>query len=529
MNLLDLTHRNGLLPINLGNARLITSYKDLIHIVQLDKYKENIDNIHDSLAIFDNTTEYTGMVEILKRKVDEVKTKLDAMMPHKRTKRGLIDGLGTIIKGITGNLDANDAIRINNEINKIFDNERQLETKLTQQSQLNGQMIERFGNITAHINQQQKTITDYLKHINEISKNQIRNDNRNIKYSQYMNQININIDVLDNHLNGISEAIILAKFNIISKMILNPQELTELYRLFEEQNINITSDEHIYELLSLQAYSNNSNIIFNIRIPVLSKESYFLFHLIPLPINKTRTILTKPYAILGHEHIQELDNKCQNIEGTFYCLETTNLEKVSHSKCVASILNHKPAECHIYDRENDIEIFEPEPNHLLLISIPETMVNTTCGPNDFKAKGTLLIHFKDCEISINSITYSSKIQTFWDEISIHPAAFNNINFTSPTNNHLQLKRLGDYQFTNLRLEKDSITDFELMDLHLPLSATTGIILVVFIIYYAFSRRTTKNSGLHTLPVIAPTNEPAKIQFLWPMLHTKGGGVTGSLP
>lgn len=156
MDLQDPTDKNGPPPIKFVNARLITSQNKLMHIVQLDKYRESIDRIQASLATFDNTTEYRETLEIVKGKAEEVETKLLTMMSQKRTKSGLINGLGTIIKSITANLDVNDAIRMNSEIEKILANEGKFETKLSQQ--LNGQIIERFENNTSHINQQKKTL-----------------------------------------------------------------------------------------------------------------------------------------------------------------------------------------------------------------------------------------------------------------------------------------------------------------------------------------------------------------------------------
>lgn len=220
MDIQDLSIRNGLLPLNLGNAWLITSHSNLIHIIQLEKYEDNINQISDSLLTFENNTELIDSLEITKNKLKEASNNLFPLLPQRRTKRGLVNGLGTIIKSITGNLGANDAIKINNEIHKILSNENRLNIEKNQQSKLNRQMIDQFENIMNHINQQQQAITSYLIYVNENSRNQIRADHKNLKCAQYLNQINYNIDLLTEHLSGILEAILLAKLNIISKLIL---------------------------------------------------------------------------------------------------------------------------------------------------------------------------------------------------------------------------------------------------------------------------------------------------------------------
>ena len=46
---------------------------------------------------------------------------------HNRNKRGLINGLGSIIKSITGNLDSQDAERYDEIFRKIEENQKILE------------------------------------------------------------------------------------------------------------------------------------------------------------------------------------------------------------------------------------------------------------------------------------------------------------------------------------------------------------------------------------------------------------------
>lgn len=53
-----------------------------------------------------------------------------------KVKRGLIDGLGTMIKSITGNLDANDARQINDQIVTIAEKQKTIENVLKENLQI---------------------------------------------------------------------------------------------------------------------------------------------------------------------------------------------------------------------------------------------------------------------------------------------------------------------------------------------------------------------------------------------------------
>lgn len=525
MNVQDLSNKNGLLPIRLGDARLITSYNELVHIVQLDKYADNIQKIQKTLDTLGTNEEISSTLEITKTKLKETNNKLISLMPKTRNRRGLINGLGTIIKTITGNLDANDAIRINSKINQILNNENVINKQINQQTQLNQQMIKRFENITNHINHQQTTITSYLKYIQETAQNKIKQDNTNWKYSQFLNQINFNIDLLNDHLTGISEAIILAKLNIISKMILDPNELSEIQLMFENQSLNITSNEQMYELLKLQAYANGTNIIFNIQIPVLHNESFTIFHIIPLPLENSKIISAKPYLLLNPKHIQNVDSGCENIEGTYYCPQTADLQDSTDSRCIGNLLNNKPAHCEFYNWENEMEIFEPEPNHIVLINTPATTINTTCGPDSMVLNGTLLIQFKDCEITINNVIYSSKKLFHWNEINIYPTTLNKINITSLKGPDIKFKELQKYQFVKRQPNETLPIPIEQKDIYTLLTIISILIIVNIIFYTSTLRRfSAKLINRRDVKPIAPASSTTRTRFIWPSLESKGGEV-----
>lgn len=530
MEVQDLTNNKGLLPLELGTARTIRTYNNLIHIVKLDDYRQNIDKIKDSLRTLNNTDGLTDSIELTKFKLKELENRLHALTPRSRNRRGLINGLGTIIKAITGNMDANDAKKLNDEIETIMLNEKTLQIEINRQTQINGKMIERFGNVTKHINSQQVLIKKYLEDFQDQLRNKIRSENSALRLIQFLNQINYNIDLLNMHLTGIAEAVTLARLNIISKHILSPQELSELYLFFEKQSVNIKTDENIYEFLGLQAYFNDTNIIFNIRIPVIPKDSYSLFHIIPLPIHNNKIIKSKPYVLINPNYIQFLDAKCNNIERTFYCHETFHREETKNSRCIGNLITNKPASCELQEETTTTQIIQPEPNYLLLINVPESTFNTTCGPANQKINGTVLIHFENCDVTINQVTYEAKENIFWDEINIFPTIFNDINVTFP-NNSLQLDDFKPYTFSGGSNFDLLNTNTYQINLHTSTAIVTIILAIILITYLAArlninicNPKNLNNQPPTTIPVIAPSSEPAKIQFLWPALNSKGGGV-----
>lgn len=249
-----------------------------------------------------------------------------------------------------------------------------------------------------------------------------------------------------------------------------------------------------------------------------------MFHIIPLPNKNNKIISTKPYLLMNSNNIQTREEKCPFIEGTYYCRITNYLEATNNSQCIGNLLNNKPAHCELHEKETIFEIFQPEPNYIILINVPEIKITTTCGPDKQKIKGSALIHFNSCEIKINDITYSSSPYTHWDEIHIYPMTFADINVT--ISNNLQLKQLEKYQFA----EKEYI-DFLKPYVHQhELYKSTGILsIIIFIVaaYIIFKKR-FYSIFTPSIPTNVPATETPRI-FVWPSLNSKGGGVTSATP
>lgn len=174
-------------------------------------------------------------------------------------------------------MDYEDAEKLNKDIEYLLMENVRMNNTLNRQLILNTDMIKRFENITNHINNEQGIITASIKNIQDQTRNSLNPTINTITQIQHLNQINYNISILTQHLNNIAEAIVLSKLNIIPKLILDPIELIQIHKTLNN-TINILSPEHIFELLELTAYYNNTNIIFNIKIPTLSNYKYTPYH-----------------------------------------------------------------------------------------------------------------------------------------------------------------------------------------------------------------------------------------------------------
>jgi len=128
----------------------------------------------------------------LQDKLQMIKNRLEAICPRKRKARGLINGLGSVVKSITGNLDAEDAERLEEEIRKMQEEERRLKENLSSQESTGAKFMIRFKNLTKYINDEQRRVTTFINNYkNGISKTFLEEDRRIYKL-EYIDRIHDN-------------------------------------------------------------------------------------------------------------------------------------------------------------------------------------------------------------------------------------------------------------------------------------------------------------------------------------------------
>lgn len=515
----NLSHNHGLIQFDLGPARIIDRYNNFIHIVNLTEHSEIIHKISNAVEYLNGRGTVSKSIPVTKLKLNELQTKLDTITPIKRKRRGLFNGLGTVVKYITGNMDDNDALEINSQIEKLKADNVFIQNTFTEQNTLNTQVTERLKNITEHINRQHEDIEKFLNNHLQIENNLINKEEQTINDLQYINLINYNIDLLHNHLSNIADSILLAKLNIISKFILSHEELEKILENFQKQQISIKSYEELYELLGLQAYYNGTNIIFNVKIPILSKEISRFLHIIPLPINNTKIIITKPYITYNNNEIRFYDKPCHSIERTYYCSEVKTKENNNESSCVGQILQNHTALCNLDDVGYFKNISLLENKFILLTNMPKTLIKSNCRNPLQEVEGTFLIHYSNCTVNINGVEYEDKPPVYWDQINMTTFSHNEIH-AKLVKETLNLQKLQQFGFENklnvLNIKRST------KSANICMFTAISILCIAVTIVFIYA---SKKIRIYYVSQYTQDSATAPPNSLWPSLYSKGGGVT----
>ena len=122
----DKINNAGFYEEPLGEAKLFDHYHNFLFFINLTKLEVVFSTLVNNSVELSNNKKVYDLVSL--KVVDQLKLNLEVVkaqfykLVFRRSKRGITNGLGSIVKFITGNLDDNDLLVINQdaEIEKII-------------------------------------------------------------------------------------------------------------------------------------------------------------------------------------------------------------------------------------------------------------------------------------------------------------------------------------------------------------------------------------------------------------------------
>lgn len=219
-----------------------------------------------------------------------------------REKRGVFNGIGTVWKSITGNLDASDGEYFNECINKITRDERHIETLLKNQISVTTSVIKNFNTTIQNLQIDEETFNRDIAEIHQTIMD-ISDDlsfyQAQIKTLDICESLMESYTFLENTLNDIINAITFARLNILHSSIITPVDLINSLQQISQSLSKNNLPLPIYssyipqyiDIIELQAYQSDSKIVFVLKIPLTNPETYMLYRLYPIPILDSRTEL----------------------------------------------------------------------------------------------------------------------------------------------------------------------------------------------------------------------------------------------
>lgn len=194
IHVFDLTSNPGLLAVSSGTASISTGALTLTHLINLDYFKITLSQVDLMAQSLPKINEFRG---ILDTKIFTLHKALDSVLPKTRSKRW--DALGSGIKWMAGNADADDLVDIYKNFDNLHSKQKELIDSNNDQIKLNDVFEDRINELSRLISQ------SIPAKINET-----------VDSLQFINLM-INLDLARSKLEDIHEAISLSRIKVLSK------------------------------------------------------------------------------------------------------------------------------------------------------------------------------------------------------------------------------------------------------------------------------------------------------------------------
>lgn len=429
----------GLLPFKLGTVQNKVNTWSFIQIFDITDLIEEFYDLQDQYVRIKNAFENeTNIAQSYKKSFynsynlaqsfeNKIISQINQLNPsfHTRPKRGLINGLGSIIKSITGNLDQEDAEKYERAIKTLSNNQNKIKTIVQDQISLLEKSIQTFQSNIQNLTSNQILLKQRIDQIEELL-HTLESESIGTYYYLYVemviSQIVTEFQIIYDVLERLEVAITFSKLNTFHNSIIESKDLlTEIESIskyltgnelpFEPKIENLLLFEKIMEIKS---YSKGNQIIFIIEIPIVEKESYNYFHLYTLPVFQNESfqliIPQSKYLIMNEQNYFFFDTPCKEIiPEEFICHETNPVKATEDSPCEIQLLKfaNNLSNCHVVPvRIEDVKVQKLELNRWIVLTPEVTVAVQKCGKNreNIPLKGSYLLELNPaCEIRIKDI------------------------------------------------------------------------------------------------------------------------------
>lgn len=448
----------GELQINTGNLDIIvpidTSYI-LPHI-------ENLNTIIKTVQFTCNHIELNTPINLECQNVLEPLTvryndlvsafsSISHLTTHRSKRSAWIGGIGTLSKTIFGTLNEDDAIKYDNAINSIQNNELKLSSLLKENILVTTSIVSKFNTTLYKIKTNEISLNRAIDKLSSIMQNSTMTQNKLIiksKINSILNSLEATIITLSFQIEDITNSIIFGSQNIIHPSILSP---TELYQELVNNYIHFSTNcklpvklelSNIHMLMNISrvsCYSYKNRIIFILRVPLVSPKNFNLYHSIALP---TPHVGKNPYSFSyikpNNKFIAMTNDKqdycvleslkdCITLKSYIYICDvkttfSANANPCCESELITKALKSKPVQCNTNFIYGKLDLWKPiNNNKWIFIQTQNNKLNIEC-PNNTLVE-TNIIGTGILNIPYNCVAYCKNTRL--------TPSFNNIKINVP--------------------------------------------------------------------------------------------------
>lgn len=395
----------GVLPFKLGPTRILSHYHSFLQYVSLQELQEKVNSVKTQLnTISPNINNITKSlfqphIEYLKNKLESVSIQLKSFKMS-RSKRGLVNGLGSIIKSITGNLDYTDAVHFNYAIKSLHDDENKLATELNNHISLTKDLTNQYSKIIDSIvdNQNKMTIL-----INKINQSEATRDYDLVKYAHFGQILMIlsdNVDLISQELIKLQNNLAFIKVNTMHHSITNSESIRTMINrvidIYGMQKVGDLDTREYYDIIRVGSYYVGNQIVIVYKFPIFIPHVYDMYKLSIVP-NKKHQILTppSPFLAIHKKDFQYIEAECPKTSKWYICEQKRSLQSETSKDCIHQLITtqHTNEACNPFTIKIDRPAYEGlDDKHYTTTFPTPTKVHLSCGQDLYKIlQGSYLV------------------------------------------------------------------------------------------------------------------------------------------
>lgn len=516
----------------------------LIHYFDLNPVITELNKLHLKSTNLTNfvkgNKEYThdaqNYLKILSLTKERVETKLKEILPHpQRTKRGLINGLGSIFKAITGNLDASDGERYEHLIEELQDNQNKLASNIVNQNSLSLDIVNKFSNTVQQLKHNDELLQSKIDQVAILVEQQTYREN-SMFIKDILNQFTNLYGIINSILQDIENSISFAKLKVMHPSIISTTDFYyELSKLHKQVKPNqfpfeVTLENTLLfeKFTQVDCFIFNNKITYLLHIPIMYEDIFKYYRLYTVPIksqSQFKAIIPKSKYLLQSELFYAYEVvPCLEILPKYHVCNKIELQPIqSQNPCEIQLLNMKNTSiC----QQIDVQVNKPivkqlEETNEWVVLLPRTQsLKLRCDGDEEirRMTGTYLIQVPaKCEVNINGRILTNELrETNSNKPVLLPELEDNFQIQHSKNFTIHLE---DIDWDDLQNIKTRIVEnhpsLTTSTISVNPSAWTIVIyglLIIIVLYWCFNKKPFERCKKTTVTTTAGATNLQEIQI-----------------
>lgn len=456
--------KTQILPVQLGQAKIITSKHTFLYHIKLTQPKESLNAIKTQLNSIEisikrvETKSY--LFPFLLDKIyntfvltQTISDTLDSFCHNLRTKRGLINVVGKMSHWLFGIMDSDSEEHINAYLKTIEDTQNGINNDLQSQKTVLKEIVNTYNNAFQKLDANQlafkNQIENIYKRVDKLSKL-----DEAFTFTHILDSMSTQLYYIQDLINNIENAISFAHLNVLHSSIIKPNQLkliiSKLNTIYENYEVPKLNKLHnYYSLFSAQAIIQNDFVIFKIHVPIVTK-SYKYFHLYPIPLYNSTIIPENPFLLLNTENNWSTPENCPEVEDFYYCQQ----EKLQKSQpCIVQLMTVGKNTCPRINLHLSATTTIQINSHSVVILPAESIdVHYQCESNGiYTVQNPVIIDVKKCKIDVQGKIFQSE-ETLHEQFIFELPSFHlEPQGTEDIQSPIHLQDLDEHSLRNLEI------------------------------------------------------------------------------